>query len=250
MTTENNNGEAAPAAADNATAGAEGGDNNASLMNGGDNQTPSADNKNDAGNTETPPNEPTGDEKNQNEADAAEDGKDQDSQESETPTEYEEFKMPDGFEVNEEVMGEFKGMLDEVGKDLGKPLSQEQAQKFVDMGGKLVQEGVEMAMQNAADFHAKRTQEWIEQFQKDPDVGGTEENQKESLAAAKSVALALGGDDLLHAIDETGAGNHLAFIKAFHKLRDIVGEDGKLVIANQGGGETNLAKRLYPDQQT
>lgn len=178
------------------------------------------------------------------------DGDNQDPQTPNTPTEYSEFTMPEGFEVNEEVMGEFTGLLGEVEQELGAALPQEAAQKFVDMGGRLVQEGVEMAMQHAADYHAQRTQEWINTFQQDSELGGTEEMQQQSLSEAKRVAQALGGDALIQAIDETGAGNHPEIIRAFFKLKDVVGEDGKIIAANQGGGETNLAQRIYPNQQT
>lgn len=174
----------------------------------------------------------------------------QDSQASDTPTEYSEFTMPEGFQVNEEVMGEFTGLLGEIEQSTGQALPQEAAQKFVDMGGRLVQEGVEMAVQHAADFHAQRTQEWIDTFQQDSELGGTEEQQQQSLSEAKRVAQALGGDALIQAIDDTGAGNHPEIIRAFFKLKDVIGEDGKVIVANSGGGETNLAQRIYPNQQT
>lgn len=193
--------------------------------------------------------EPSGDNKAADKTGADGDG-DSQNPETPTPTEYSDFTMPEGFEVNDEVMGEFKGLLTDVGTELGQPLSQESAQKFVDMGGRLVQEGVEMAVQHAADYHANRTQEWIDTFQKDPELGGTEEKQQQVLSDSKRVAQAIGGDALIKAIDETGAGNHPEIIRAFHKLKDYVGEDGKLVLANQGGGEQNLAQRLYPNQQT
>jgi len=175
--------------------------------------------------------------------------KNQNEQKSNEPVEYADYELPEGFEMTPEVKGKFDTLLNEVAKENGAPLSQEAAQKFVTMGANLVQEAVEGAMKYAADYHAQRTEEWIKTFQNDPEIGGDEAAQKKTLSEAKRVVVALGGDSLMKAIDETGAGDHPEVIRAFYKLRSFIGEDGKVIVANQGGGSSSLAQRLYPNQQ-
>ena len=239
--------------------GAGGADAGATAMTGADDQTTAATTEgNDTDSGATPgdnqtPGDDAGtgsadDDKSQ-QKDSESDDENQNGQQSDTPTEYSDFTLPEGFDVNEEVMGEFKGLLGDVEKETGQPLSQEHAQKFVDMGAKLVQEGVEMAMQNAAEYHAQQAEANIKAFKEDAEVGGTEEAQKQSLSAAKAVAKALGGDALLKALDETGAGNRVEIIKAFWSMRDFVGEDGNMITATQGGGSSaSHAQKLYPNQ--
>lgn len=176
------------------------------------------------------------------------DGENQNDQESNTPTEYEDFTLPENMEVNEAVMGEFKGALSEIEKELGQALPQAAAQKFVDMGANIAQQAVENFIQQSTEQQAQRTEEWINTFKNDPELGGTEEVQQATLSEAKRVVTALGGDALVNAINETGAGNHPEIIRAFHKLKDVVGEDGKVVLSNQGGGSKTLANTLYPNQ--
>lgn len=161
------------------------------------------------------------------------------------PETYADFKLPDNMEVNAAVMDEFKAMAKE------RNLSQEDAQKFVETGAKLAQEAVENFALAQVDAYAKKVESWHQERAKDQEIGGTEDRQKEVLGHASKVVRAIGGEKLLSAFDETGAGNHPEIIRAFYRLKDFVGEDGKLIQGNLGGGEPkNAAQTLYPNLPT
>lgn len=161
------------------------------------------------------------------------------------PESYTDFTLPENMEVNEAVMDEFKGMAKEA------KLPQETAQKFVETGAKLVQDAVENFALSQVEAYAKKVDTWHESRAKDPEIGGTEDKQNEVLSQASKVVRSLGGESLLKALDETGAGNHPEIIRAFYRIRELVGEDGKLIQGNLGGGEPkSAAQALYPNLPT
>jgi hypothetical protein len=161
------------------------------------------------------------------------------------PESYADFTLPENMEVNAAVLDEFKGMAKEVN------LPQEQAQKFVEMGAKLTQEAVENFALSQVEAYAKKVEGWHKTRAEDTELGGTEDKQKEVLSHASKVAKALGGESLLKAMDETGAGNHPEVIRSLYRLRDLIGEDGKLIQGNLGGNEPKTAAQaLYPNLPT
>jgi len=161
------------------------------------------------------------------------------------PESYTDFTLPENMEVNSAVMDEFKGMAKEA------KLPQETAQKFVETGAKLVQDAVENFALSQVEAYAKKVDTWHESRVNDPEIGGTEEKQKQILAQASQVVRSLGGESLMKALDETGAGNHPEIIRAFYRIRDVIGEDGKLVMGNLGGNEPkSAAQSLYPNLPT
>lgn len=161
------------------------------------------------------------------------------------PETYADFNLPENMEVNAAVMDEFKGFAKEAN------LPQEQAQKFVEMGAKAVQEAVQNFANSTVEAYAKKVEGWHDTRAKDTEIGGTEDKQKEVLGQASKVVRAVGGESLLIALDETGAGNHPEIIRAFYRLKDLVGEDGKLIQGNLGGSEPKPAAQvLYPSLPT
>lgn len=162
------------------------------------------------------------------------------------PESYADFTLPENMEVNSVVLDEFKTMAKEAN------LPQEQAQKFVGMGAKIAEESVTNFANSQVEAYAQKVQNWHQERAKDPEIGGTDEAQNLVLSSAGKVVRALGGESLLKALDETGAGNHPEIIRAFYRIRDVVGEDGKLIQGNLGGSSTekSAAQALYPDLPT
>lgn len=161
------------------------------------------------------------------------------------PESYADFTLPENMEINAAVMDEFKGMAKEAN------LPQEQAQKFVETGAKLVQEAVENVFNEQVEAYAKKVDSWHQTRAQDPEIGGTDEKQKQALSEASKVVKAIGGESLMKALDETGAGNHPEIIRAFFRIRNVVGEDGKLIQGNSGGSEPKSpAQSIYPNLPT
>ena len=132
------------------------------------------------------------------------------------PEAYAEFKAPEGYEFNKERVADASATFKELG------LSQEQAQKVMDLYGKAIQES-----ENAPyDLWAKTQTEWRDQVMKS-DLGP----QIDQVKATISKGLDVLGDpklvsDFKQVMDFTGAGNNIHFVRAFYGLAKLVTEGG------------------------
>lgn len=162
------------------------------------------------------------------EADAVKDG---------APETYEDFNVPEGFEVNPEALTEFTGMLKEAN------VSQENAQKFVDLQVKVLKENTEAQAKAWADTKSK----WKDEAANDEEYG--KGKYDESMLAARKAVREIGGTELSKALDETGMGSHPEFIRFFVRVGKAIGEDsltfGKLA---DGNVPKTHAERLFPHQ--
>lgn len=136
-------------------------------------------------------------------------------------------------------------------KDLG--LTQEAGQRLIDYYAK--------QSQQAADAPFKVWQEtqdkWVNDVKADPDIGPKLDQVRTTIAKAiDSLGDTKLATDFRSAMDYTGAGNNLAFIKTFWKLAQMVTEPSHVA----GGGPSRegqrapgtperptLSKSLYPN---
>ena len=149
------------------------------------------------------------------------------------PEKY-DFAMPEGFELNQEVAGEFEAYARELN------LPQDKAQAVVDMGVRLMQS--QQAQQAAL---VQQTQEqWRNEVVNDKEIGG--QALAENLSYAAKV-LDTFAPDLRGVLDETGLGNHPAFVKAFVKIGKAISEDRLVGGAQQTPGAiSDPAAKLFP----
>jgi hypothetical protein len=98
-------------------------------------------------------------------------------------------------------------------------LSQDQAQKFIDLAVSREQAAATKGVQAFVELQNK----WVSEVKADPDIGGTK--LMASLASAARAIDRLGVPGLKEALDLTGAGNHPAVVKAFVRLGQMVSED-------------------------
>lgn len=182
------------------------------------------------------PNKPTLTPEEQKAADekAAEDKKKEEEGKKESaPEKYEDFKMPEGMEIDADLLKEFTPLAKEAN------LSQEMAQKFVDLQAKKV------AQESARQWEVwEKTQEtWVNESKNDKEIGGA--NFEANLGLAKKALNAYGSDALKDLADATGMGNHKEFIRFLAKVGKDIGED-KLRIG--GGAPTkdgDRASKIY-----
>lgn len=162
------------------------------------------------------------------------------------PKEYEEFKVPDGFELDAEVTKEvgtlFKGMN----------LTQDNAQKLVDFYVAKTQEANEAPFKLWQDTQDK----WINEVKADKEIGGKLDEVKSTISKAID---SLGDPTLSTAfrqvLDYTGAGNNLHFIKGLYKLASQLTEGGHVAgkgpseggQQKPGAGPRSVAQALYPN---
>lgn len=153
------------------------------------------------------------------------------------PDVYEEFKAPDGIELDPEVMPE----VHEIFKELG--LSQEQAQKtfekFLDIQQKLAGTP-EQQMQQAENQIVALNTKLAEECRNLPDIGG--EKFAESLATASKVMQTFGSPEFKQLIAYTGVGSHPEFFKMMVAIGSKMSPDNFVQ-----GGEGAVTERRGED---
>lgn len=149
------------------------------------------------------------------------------------PEKY-DFAMPEGFDLNQEVAGEFEAYARELN------LPQDKAQSVVDMGVKLLQS----AQAQQAEAYQQTQEQWRNEVVNDKEIGG--QALAENLSYAAKV-LDTFAPDLRSVLDETGLGNHPAFVKAFIKIGKAISEDRLVGGAQQSPGSAlDPAAVLFP----
>lgn len=142
------------------------------------------------------------------------------------PADY-TLTAPEGVSFDDTTVAEIKASLRQAGA------SQEQAQAAFAAyanGVKTVNERAAQAARAAAE----------KALRADPEFGG--ENYERTLADAKGVVAALGGEDLAKELEATGLGNSPALIKTLAKLAREGLSGGKFV----AGGHARNAEQSLP----
>jgi hypothetical protein len=150
------------------------------------------------------------------------------SEQQGAPEAYTDFTLPEGMDMDVEVLGEFKDFAKELN------LPQDKAQKIVDFQTKL-------ATKQAEQYQAavmKQGEQWAAAVKNDPELGG--ENYEKSVASAVKVIQAFGDDGLKSLLNTSGLGNHPALFKFCHRVSQAISED-KFVLP---GSQTNAPKEM------
>lgn len=162
---------------------------------------------------------------------------DKDKPEEGAPEVYEEFKAPDGIELDPEVMPE----VHEIFKDLG--LSQEKAQqvfeKFLDIQQKLAGTP-EQQMQAAQEQIMSLNTRLAEECKNLPEIGG--EKFGESLVTASKVIQQFGSPEFRSLIAYTGVGSHPEFFKMMVAIGSKMSPDNFVQ-----GGDAAVTERRAED---
>jgi hypothetical protein len=164
--------------------------------------------------------------------------KDGDTDESKpegAPENYEDFTLPEGFELNEDVHTSFV----EFAK--AKNLTQADAQSLMDMNA-------ESAQAHASNMYAAwdGIQEgWKDAARKDKEYGGAD--FKANLGTAKRAIAEYGTDEFKTAVEQTGMGNHPEFIRFLYRVGQTLKEDGVMTEGNKAGGKKTAEQLIFPD---
>jgi hypothetical protein len=126
---------------------------------------------------------------------------------------YSEFKLPEGVTADAEQLKPATELFAETG------LSQDQAQKFIDLAMARETAAAHKSVQAFVDLQ----NQWVSEIKADPDIGG--DRLKSSLASANRAIDRLNVPGLREALNFTGAGNHPAVVKAFVRLGQMIAED-------------------------
>lgn len=155
------------------------------------------------------------------------------------PIEIADIKLPEGMQVDEPVMTEFLGLVNDP-----KITKAELAQKLVDLQVKSASEGLEKATQA---WETKMT-EWQDEVRKDPTVGGAKFEQ--SVATANKVINNLGSPELAQLCADTGIGNNVHFVRFLNAIAPKLLEAAPVNPGNPAGGSTTTAaERMFPSMK-
>ena len=130
------------------------------------------------------------------------------------PEAYTDFAFADGLVADPELMGEFTPLATELN------LSQEQAQKLVDIASKM------MLKQATAgqDAYKATTAGWTEASKSDKEFGGAKFDA--SIVMAQRALNSFATPELKEALNSTGLGNHPEMIRLMVRIGSAMKEDG------------------------
>jgi len=167
--------------------------------------------------------------------DKSKDG-DADKEVAGAPDKYEEFAVPEGIEINPEVLEEFTPLLKAIGAN------QDQAQKLVDLQLKLSQRAVDEQTKQWAEIQGG----WKEAAETDDEFG--KRDYDASVATARRAMRTVGTPALGKALEETGMGNHPEFIRFFYRVGKAIGEDSLSFGGVGKGADKSAAEKIFPNQ--
>lgn len=169
-------------------------------------------------------------------ADESEDGAktDEKAEPKEAPEQYEEFTLPEGFQKDGPLLEAFTPLAKEAN------LPQDMAQKFVDMGAKLV------ADTQAAQMKAWEgvVNEWTGKIKADTEFGGAQ--LKESTGYAVKALKQFADPETRKYLDDSRLANHPGLFKMLVRMGKTVSED-KLFEGGSAQVTSDPAKNLYPN---
>ena len=122
------------------------------------------------------------------------------------PEKYEDFTLPENVSVNEGLMSEFQDLAKELN------LSQEQAQKLIDLQSRDLAKAAEAAQER---WDVLKT-EWADSAKSDTEFGG--QNFDANVGLAKQALDQFGTPELKEALEVTGTGSHPEIIRFFYRV--------------------------------
>ncbi|OBU70450.1 hypothetical protein A9K58_00420 [Stenotrophomonas maltophilia] len=157
------------------------------------------------------------------------------------PEQYEAFKVPDGFVLE----GDRLGQATEFFKAKG--WTQEQAQEAIDLYTSMAGEDAGALQQAVETQRLQQIEQW-----------GTETKQQlgskydETVSLATTAVKAINDPELTKAFNELGWGNHPAMVNAFAFMGRFLRDspmDGLGGSTTSAAGERSLGQRMYPDMK-
>jgi len=158
------------------------------------------------------------------------------------PEEYEAFSIPEGRDLNEEILGGFKDLAREMN------LSQEDAQKFVDLGLQLTDgDPVEAVTKMQEEQWTEAREKWVEDLQKDPDFGG--DNFEANVQSAQRTLRDYGSEELTEYLENTGLGDFPPLVRMFTEIGKALGES-KSIGGDGANPPKSMAEAMFPSMVT
>lgn len=142
------------------------------------------------------------------------------------PEQY-QFTAAEGKEYDAEVLKEYEAAAREIGLD------NDQANSMLGRMSAMLEQ------RQTAQMEALSSQ-WAEQSRADTEFGGDKLN--ENMAVAKRALQQYGSPELTELLNQSGLGNHPAFIRMFYRVGLTLREDG---MVNANKGDARSAQSFY-----
>lgn len=157
------------------------------------------------------------------------------------PEVYEDFVLPEGAESSESFTAEFG----ELAK--GSNLSQEDAQKFVDLAGRFA---TQMQEDQLSAWQTQREQ-WVNDLKSDKEFGG--DAFKGTLESANRALRRYGSKSLIDTLNSSGVGDNAELVKLLARVDKATREDktveGSAPKAEKSKAETLFGKSIADSKQ-
>ena len=150
------------------------------------------------------------------------------------PEKYEAFKMPEGFTIDPEDQTNFEGVAREM------KLSQENAQKLIDLASNHVQKIMES---NFKEWKQQQA-EWKNALEEDKEFGGPK--FKETLKAANRMLSKFGDRELIQDLSGTGFCNNAGLVRMFARIDKLFSEDRTVEGRPAGEPAKTPGQIMYP----
>lgn len=172
------------------------------------------------------------------EGNTTDEGADTDAEEGgsddQSVADYQDFTAPEGMQLDNELLEQAVPLFKEAG------LSQEMAQKFVELQASAVEKMSSAAVEN----YTKQMEEWQTQSKNDKEFGG--DKFEESIATARVALDKLGTPELTQLLNDVGVGNHPEMIRFMIKVGRQLKEDVPGSALTTGNVEKDRVSTLYP----
>lgn len=159
---------------------------------------------------------------------------------SAVPEKYEFKGLPEGYTLDEAQLGEWSGVFKELG------LTQEQAQKLVEMDAKRFTTANSPEAQQAAALAQRNQQvsQWEASIKQDPDLGGAKFDSTVELS--QKAMASFGTPQLKEMLAESGLGSHPEVVRFFHSVGKELSEGQLHRTTTEQPSDQSWAKRMYP----
>ena len=137
------------------------------------------------------------------------------------PEQYEDFNVGEGYEIDTEVLDSFKGIAKELG------ITQDAAQKFIDLQTTLISKQAEAAEQ----ARLAQSQQWADAVKADKELGGEHFDANRELAV--SVISKYANPELRQLLNDTGLGNHPEMVRFCQRIGKGMTEDSLVLAGTQ-----------------
>lgn len=149
------------------------------------------------------------------------------------PEAYADFTMPEGMDVDTALLEQAVPVFKELG------LTQEQAQKLVDLQA----QNVQASQQAQVDSFNQLKQDWLDQAKSDDEIGG--DGFDENVSDARLFIDKFGTPELKTLLNDYGVGNHPEVIRAFARAGKLLKEDVPGGNGQPESGKKDRAEILY-----